>query len=332
MIRSTQGRTDLAKEIPLAVPIVVHIELADICNLKCKFCPSVKSNNIDHTALGGQRSYCVMPFSTCRKAIDDIKALGKKVKSMYFHKDGESLLNKEAIKCIQYAVQQGVADNYMLFTNGTLLTHVLSEQLAESGLTYIQISFEHVSSDGYHKVTGVGVNWENFVSEVAYLHICCEKFGVILDAKLVDVDLTESERTKFNSDLESKADVIHIEKPMSCDAMIVPIEEKQLGLTYDYHQIREFVICTRPFYTCGINSDGTVSACSPDSAHALIMGNINEQSFSEIWNGKKYNDFRRLHLLGRANEVKFCSVCFHKRLQMDNIDYCAGDILLRLPR
>ena len=37
-MRREEKRTDLVKAIPLDTPIVVHIEVTNVCNFRCKFC------------------------------------------------------------------------------------------------------------------------------------------------------------------------------------------------------------------------------------------------------------------------------------------------------
>jgi len=75
----------------------------------------------------------------------------------------------------------------------------------------------------------------------------------------------------------------------------VPVEiASKEQLRKYYHQPEIFVDnnrCLFPWYTMQIDRDGGVmprQRCYPNN-----FGNILEQEFSEIWNGKKMRDFRK---------------------------------------
>ncbi len=51
------------------------------------------------------------------------------------------------------------------------------------------------------------------------------------------------------------------------------------------------IYCTEPFRTVFVRANGDVRTCCNSP---LILGNLNEQSFDEIWNGEAYQNLRRL--------------------------------------
>lgn len=66
------------------------------------------------------------------------------------------------------------------------------------------------------------------------------------------------------------------------------------GLRIYYHEPEKFLDetkCMFPWYTLQIATDGTV--IPPQRCYANDFGNIIEQEFSEIWNGKKMRQFRK---------------------------------------
>jgi radical SAM protein with 4Fe4S-binding SPASM domain len=58
-----------------------------------------------------------------------------------------------------------------------------------------------------------------------------------------------------------------------------------------------------------INFDGAVSACCVDWSRDVVVGNVCEQSLSEIWDGDVLRDLRLLHLDGRRSENPACRSC-----------------------
>ena len=58
-----------------------------------------------------------------------------------------------------------------------------------------------------------------------------------------------------------------------------------------------------------ISWDGTVVPCCADYDKIHPLGNANEQSIWEIWNGDPLREFRRQHGHGEAGDIKLCSTC-----------------------
>ena len=62
------NRTKLENVIPLEVPFVIYVDPSDVCNFRCKFCPT---GDIPLMKKVG-RSLKVMDFGLYKKIIDDI--------------------------------------------------------------------------------------------------------------------------------------------------------------------------------------------------------------------------------------------------------------------
>ncbi len=73
--------------------------------------------------------------------------------------------------------------------------------------------------------------------------------------------------------------------------------------------------CFKPYSFTLITANGRVGTCnhmmSPDIRE---MGNLNNQSFDEIWNGDEYHVFRRELLYAEPMDVR-CNWCFKNRLE-----------------
>jgi radical SAM protein with 4Fe4S-binding SPASM domain len=83
---------------------------------------------------------------------------------------------------------------------------------------------------------------------------------------------------------------------------------------YD-HSGNNFVIknsfpdrCARLWFNPVVTWDGKVVPCCFDKNADHIMGNLNEDSFREIWNGPKYSSFRTSILSGR-HMIEICRNC-----------------------
>ena len=72
--------------------------------------------------------------------------------------------------------------------------------------------------------------------------------------------------------------------------------------------VSEVEICPQPFFHLQINPDGKVVPCySLD--YPSIIGDCNNQSVREIWNGKQFQKFRRTMLDGVKNVCEVCAKC-----------------------
>ena len=86
-------------------------------------------------------------------------------------------------------------------------------------------------------------------------------------------------------------------------------------------EISDTNICPYIFYSYSVNADGLVSSCFLDWQRKLAIGDVRTESMKEIWNSKKMNKLRLLHLNGNRNKCETCSSCGQlTHCLPDNID------------
>lgn len=327
MIRDKVKRTKLEEVIPLNTPFVVHISTNNACNFKCKFCPTgddelLKKYNVKK---------CFMDYELFKKCIDDLSKFDNNIKKILFHIVGEPLLHPKIVDMIKYTKSKNVSNNLTLFTNGALLNPRLSRELIDAGLDYIQISIEGVSDEKYLELTGTNISYEKILTNVAYLY-CNSKDKCFISAKIIDCGMTQQEKDKFDEDFKNITDEHHIENVISY--IDESIKDTSLGvkrgLTTDGNIQVDKKVCTGPFYTMSIQSDGKISACTCDWSMRAIVGDVNNESLKEIWNGTKFNKFRIMQLKGLKETMPVCRDCKSILNQIDDIDSYAEEILKRL--
>ncbi|PLX15820.1 MAG: hypothetical protein C0601_12080 [Candidatus Muiribacterium halophilum] len=74
-------------------------------------------------------------------------------------------------------------------------------------------------------------------------------------------------------------------------------------------KISDKTICPAPFRTPTVNWDGTIAPCCMDSFLEMPMGNINKDSFSNIWRGEEYRKLREAHLNHDLKAFPRCLRC-----------------------
>jgi radical SAM protein with 4Fe4S-binding SPASM domain len=66
--------------------------------------------------------------------------------------------------------------------------------------------------------------------------------------------------------------------------------------------------CNYPFYSFFMDYNGDVLLCSHDWGKKMIVGNVNKNSFIEIWDGEKFN-YARNKLAKKDRHLKPCNLC-----------------------
>lgn len=82
------------------------------------------------------------------------------------------------------------------------------------------------------------------------------------------------------------------------------------GLSPNKNQIYHFSSpCILPFIQMVIRPDGKVSRCCQDAYGHETMGDLTYQSIQQVWNGKKYSQYRQIMKDNRRNDVMSCGSC-----------------------
>ena len=94
-------------------------------------------------------------------------------------------------------------------------------------------------------------------------------------------------------------------------------------------EIKELKACPDPFSRLTVNFDGSVSVCCVDWSHGTLVGDLKNQTFSEVWNGERLREFRILHLKGERSKIGPCKNCDYLKDKKpeDNIDSVCDKLL-----
>jgi radical SAM protein with 4Fe4S-binding SPASM domain len=323
-LRGTQ-RVNLAEAIPLAIPFVVYVEPTNRCNFRCKFCPTS-----DHALLKSVgREMGDMTMSTFRQVVDDVADMGR-IKTLNLYLNGEPLVNPHFTEMVQYAKSADIADCLYMRTNGSLLTRGVSEGLVDAGIDIIGVSVEAVSAEGYEALAGVSGRWyERVKANVAALYEVRGNAEVYV--KIIDAGLSDEERDRFYTDFGPISTKIAVEGVMGWSRS--DAKDFTLGVDSDTctgWPLKGRTVCPNPFYTLTVNFDGTVSVCCVDWSYATVVGDIRDESLSDIWNGERMRAFQMMQLTGRRAENPACAACDCIRVGPDVLDDDADAIIARL--
>lgn len=130
----------------------VYLELSNICNFKCDFCP------VDHST----RKKEYMEFSLLKKAVDEI-AEEKISDWIAFHVLGEPLLYPRFLDAVSYVKSKGL--KLTVTTNGALLTREIVRSLVKLQVDKLSISLES-ANERDHLSRGSKIEFRDYYSRI----------------------------------------------------------------------------------------------------------------------------------------------------------------------
>jgi radical SAM protein with 4Fe4S-binding SPASM domain len=281
-------------------PTSVTIELTDRCNLRCSYCPKSKGVGVS----GGD-----MDFELFKEIVDKANEFHS-VEQMILVGYGEPLLYPRLVDAIKYIKGKYPYTEVVITTNGILLNKNMGRQLIDSGLDTLTISVNSWSAEKYKKLNNadkyelVVENTRNFLQ---LLNRYGEKRKPSTYIQILQTVNTEKEISDFvaywSFYVSPNARITF--NPMCNWGGQLDIE----GYTpkkmkrYPCEQLQRSIIVTR---------EGKVIPCCailPESAGDLVLGNIQDKSFKELYTEGKIEYLRSLDLDGRVNELEPCKNC-----------------------
>ncbi len=326
-------REVLQDAIPLSTPYYICLDVSSACNIVCNYCVHYDLTKVR------RKDFCnkIMNVDLAKKAIDDLKDFPNKVKVLSLYGWGEPLLNPNIADIIAYSRQSGAVLSTETISNGILLTPELSDKLISAGLQRINISVQSVTPEGYEEICGKRIDIEKYANNIRYLYEHKPK-DMTIYIKIGDIALKDEEDIKQFYDLFGDiCDEIFIEKIIN--VRDDSIANDNIGKIHDHgvfgQKVQGAKVCPYLFFRMFICPDGTCALCNADWYRSITVGNINEQSLKEIWQGDKLRNIQLTHLYGNRNTIDLCSKCGNIKYYTnpaDNLDAYAEELIKRIER
>jgi MoaA/NifB/PqqE/SkfB family radical SAM enzyme len=253
------------------VPTDILIETTTFCNLQCIMCPY---KNL--TRKKGEMSRTLW----C-KIIDEV-AMCMPDTIVWPAIMGEPLLmGGKLFDFIAYAKQAGVKKIH-LNSNFTLFDQALSEQLFASGLDAIFISVDAATERTYKRIR-VGGEFERLQHNIELLIRDRKRLGSTLKIHLVFINQKENEHEKqqfIDYWVDKKVNVIlKICERLSWGGSVEPGEKIALSS----RSVEQRHPCSWLMRQMSVLWNGDVPFC--DSPNDTIVGNVSNDSLTDMWNG-----------------------------------------------
>jgi MoaA/NifB/PqqE/SkfB family radical SAM enzyme len=324
---NTDNHVELGKVVPLATPFVLLIDPCNLCNFKCKFCPTGNQQLIKNSGRGRG----ILDFDLFKKIIDELNEFDEPIKTLRLYKEGEPLLHPRFADMVKYAKDSKLVQRIDTTTNVDFLNPILNRKIINAGLNQINISVNGISAEQIYYYTRTKINFTKYVENIKDLYE--NRGNCEIAIKSIKENLTEAEQKTFFDIFGNIADRIFLEHlspawPQFKFHQDIPSEFVcgNYGQEIIYRKI-----CPYIFYIMVINANAKASTCVGDWPNRLLVGDLRTQSIKDVWQGNILNNYRIMHLKGERANCKFCKDCLvvsHGTL--DNLDPYARDVLERI--
>ncbi len=321
-------RSTLAKALPLRTPYVIHIDPADTCNFRCKFCPSGNPELMKATK---GRGHGPMALETFKGIIDSLQEFDDPIRVIRLYKEGEPLVNRHLPEMVRYAKASSQVQKVDTTTNASLLTHDVSLALIDAGLDRLNISVEGITAEHYIDFSGYKLDYDSFVEQIAFFfeHRGSCQVNIKINGDILD----PAQEQLFFDTFGDIADGISVERTIEYWPKFADMQvEYDDSTTLLGGQSEEVSVCPYVFYEMCINSDATYSLCRFDWNHAMILDHHvgAPPTPKKIWDSIVLWDFQQAFLKKNRQllTVLSCPKCgVLKQGVPENLDEFAEEIL-----
>jgi len=284
------------------MPVTIGIEPTNHCNLNCPECLSGSGLMT--------RKKGFMETSLFDKIVTELEPY---ILGMNLYFQGEPMLHPQFFSFLKRSVDI----NTTVATNGHFLSAENAEKLVTSGLKKLVVSLDGMDQASYsaYRVNGeldVVIAGIRNVTEARKKHSSSLKLFIqFIVNRQNEHQIPEARNfaNKMNASLKLKS--MQIINGETFEKWL-PVRQKYRRYEFeeDRYAIRNRLAdrCARLWFNPVITWDGKVLPCCFDKNADHIMGDLNEASFREIWNGPKYRIFRKSILSGR-NLTDICRNC-----------------------
>jgi radical SAM protein with 4Fe4S-binding SPASM domain len=282
-------------------PFELHLELTNLCNANCVFCPYQFQT----------RETEFMPDEVFHKAVEDFVAIGGGSVGLT-PIVGDALIDPQFVKRVQYLRSIPAIDRIWVTTNAILLDKHGIDEVLNSGLTSITVSTAGFNEEMYERVyrsksyqrvrRNVLALVEQNARRTEPLNIT---IGLRSDRPLNEVLKDE----EFQPILAHRPAIDFTWSYTSAGGRITPEIIPQTMRLRSVKSRKE--VCVQLYNGPIVLPDGTVMACScvaaMDALSDLAIGNITHSSLLDIWAGESMKSLRAGFGNGSLN--KTCAGC-----------------------
>jgi len=284
-------------------PLLVDLELASVCNLRCPMCYTITDE------FKKQINAKLMNWNLYTKIIDEI---GGKVPAIRLSLRGEATLHKKFVECIRYAKSKNIKEVSTL-THGGKLNIDFFREISEAGMDWITVSIDG-TGETYEKIRKP-IKFDQIVNNLTEISDYKRQHGLV--RPLIKVQgiwpAIKEDIDRYYNTFAPIADLVAFN----------PLID-YLSNDTDIDFVSGFM-CPQQYQRLVIGADGTVMKCSNDEENREIIGNANFETVHELWHGPNMTRVREI----QKEEQGFlkspvCQKCYLPRSTSDEEAWVNG--------
>jgi len=304
-------------------PTIFNIETTNYCNMKCIMCPRTIymerkniwiNDNLFEQMLDSIKLHDDKDLENFWKWLKDEASLDHKEVSengFYFnivsrclilHGYGEPFLDKYLIKRLKACKERNIP-TYFSCTPATM-TVEKAEAAMEAGLSVLKFSLDALDDEEIKKIRGKRADYNDSINKIhKIIEIKKQKgFKTLLVPCMIALDNKEKDHTQHKKFLDfwKDKDVFAYIKSQDNRWHF----ENDKNLSNKSHYAKQY--CEYPWTSTTVMAEGNVVPCTQISNNEIVLGNVNKKNLKEIWNGKEYQDLRKMHITGNFPKGHKC--------------------------
>jgi len=251
-------------------PLLVDLELASICSLKCPMCYTITADfkkNVNTK---------LMDFNLFQRVINEI---GGKVPALRLSLRGEATLHPKFVQCIEYAKDKGIKEVSTL-THGGKLKLEFVEKIIKAGIDWITIS-----------VDGVGETYEKIRKPIKFAEILENIKGICEYKQRHSLKRPVIKVQGIWPAIRENPDLYYSTFSPYVDLVAFNPLIDYLSNDTEIEYLKNFC-CPQQYQRLVIGADGLVMKCSNDEENREVIGNANNETVYEIWHGQNMKRVR----------------------------------------
>lgn len=296
-----------------AIPKSFNIDIAGFCNLRCAYCP--EGQKLNHQPL---------KFMSFQDFVIILNSLPQELTNIGLTNWSEPFLNKEIFKIIKYTKKNRPEIKIWVSSNGNAFRENMAVQTVQSGLDNLEITISGLTDEIYQKyhrngklnrvfraideITGAKQKFNSLKPKLTinYLQF---PYNIVDDEKIrqkISQELTNQEQLKFINAIRIVRGTM-----LGSQAILQEMKSRFPESNSLFKNTTHFKnLCLQPFLNAAIRGDGAVfPCCIIEYRDEMVMGNLHDNNFIDIWNSEKYKTFRKTFLTGENN---VCNGCYFK--------------------
>jgi MoaA/NifB/PqqE/SkfB family radical SAM enzyme len=305
-------------------PVVYNIETTNACNMKCRMCPRTtmmtrkvepldqetfdkiarQLKSFTNTEWNSWKSFAEKEYGIREDEVSENNFFLYIIpKVIQLHGYGDPLLDSKMVTRVGNLKKRGLWTYFSC--NPSNINVEKNIELFETGLDYIKYSIEAVDDEEHKRIRGSESNFTDSYRNILKLLDEKEKRGLETVIVITMLDLRCEKQLENYDRLKKAFEGLKV-------YLYLKSQDQQWyeGKNQGTKSIHWSEICQHPWMSMTVKSNAEVVMCMEDFNNEIILGDARRESLPDIWNGARYEKFRRdqFNLTGNIKCIGQCDM------------------------